>query len=462
MDPQERKETNIEQFREKVASDISKVEKPEELLQTSIDKLTVVGGFDLLEAAIEGVQNLNPERKARKKIFLSESAKKKEREDLKKILELWAVILQSSDSVSEMVEQSDKSSLIAEKTLKDNLSKAVNETRDLEKSYRSLALFFKNTGSDKIKNLSIMNAAPEQVKDLDDTRFIDAVTEELVANFDRLDLRNNYSLLVVPGYLGSNMVVEKWGKVAYNNKVMLITDFEHLDNPDDAMEMFESANLTGGDIYRSNVMMTCNWLVGRKKFDQIGEEEELYVPPSSALAGTIYNTLMSQVAAGKKHGGLSEVEGVRFDLKKSEIASLEKLGLIPMVNEYGKVMAFSAKTLFSGDNLGLQTYSVVRVFDYVTKVLMDFLNRRAFENFNVKTKKEIQSQIVRFLDSITGPGKLIESFTIKRFEQDPVQKDRIYLDVNMKPYFPAKNFMIKMDGQKGDDGNDWDSKYEQA
>ncbi|MEN2802009.1 type VI secretion system contractile sheath protein TssC, partial [Capnocytophaga sputigena] len=68
------------------------------------------------------------------------------------------------------------------------------------------------------------------------------------------------------------------------------------------------------------------------------------------------------------------------DLKKSEIANLESLGLIPMVNEYGKVMAFSAKTLFNGDNIGLQTYSVVRVFDYVTKVLMDFLNRRAFEN----------------------------------------------------------------------------------
>jgi hypothetical protein len=202
--------------------------------------------------------------------------------------------------------------------------------------------------------------------------------------------------------------------------------------------------------------------VGRKKFHEIGEEEELFVPPSSALAGTIYNTLMSQVAAGKKHGGLSEVEGVRFALKKSEIANLEKLGLVPMVNEYSKVMAFSAKTLFNGDNLGLQTYSVVRVFDYVTKVLMDFLNRRAFENFNVKTKKDIQSQIIRFLDGITGPGKLIESFTIKRFEQDPVQKDRIYLDVNMKPYFPAKSFMIKMDGQKGDDGNDWDSKYEQA
>ena len=132
-----------------------------------------------------------------------------------------------------------------------------------------------------------------------------------------------------------------------------------------------------------------------------------------------------------------------------------------MVNEYGKVMAFSGKTLFNGDNLGLQTYSVVRVFDYVTKVLMDLLNRRAFENFTAVTRKEIMNQIVRFLDSITGPGKLIENFEIRRFAQDPVQKDRVHLDIHMKPYFPAKNFLIKMDGHKGDEGNQWETEYEQ-
>lgn len=124
-------------------------------------------------------------------------------------------------------------------------------------------------------------------------------------------------------------------------------------------------------------------------------------------------------------------------------------------------MAFSGKTLFNGDNLGLQTYSVVRFFDYVTKVLMDFLNRRAFENFTAVTRKEIMNQIVRFLDGITGPGKLIENFEIRKFEQDPIQKDRIHLDIHMKPDFPAKNFLIKMDGHKGDDGNEWETEYEQ-
>ena len=51
---------------------------------------------------------------------------------------------------------------------------------------------------------------------------------------------------------------------------------------------------------------------------------------------------------------LDEVEGVAFDLLKSEISAIERLGLVPMVKEYGKVMAFSAKTLFDGDNIGMQ------------------------------------------------------------------------------------------------------------
>ena len=430
-------------------------------LDKSIEKLARYGGFDLLETSIENVQNINPDRKARRKIFLTEKGKEKERETLKKTLELWASVISKSDSLTDMVAHCEDQRKSAEELLSKNLSKAVDATRELEANYRTVALFYKNTESDKVKNVTFVNATLEQLKDLDNTRFIDTIHAELSDNYDRLDLKNNYGLLVIPGYLGSNTVVEKWAKIAHQNKVMLVTDFEHLDEPDDVMEMFDQAYLTGGDIYRSNVLMTCNWLVGRGRFEEIDELDDLFIPPSGALAGKVYKTLMSQVTAGKKFGGMNEVDGVKFDLKKSEIANLENLGLIPMVNEYGKVMAFSGKTLFNGDNLGLQTYSVVRVFDYVTKVLMDFLNRRAFENFTAVTRKEIMNQIVRFLDGITGPGKLIENFEIRKFEQDPVQKDRIHLDIHMKPYFPAKNFLIKMDGHKGDDGNEWDTEYEQ-
>src|SRR6218665_940273 len=266
-------------------------------LESSLNKLARYGGFDLLETSIEGVQNINPDRKARRKIFLTELAKEKERETLKKTLELWGSVISKNDSLTDMVANCEDQRKSSEDLLSKNLAKAVDITRELEANYRTAALFYKNTESDKVKNITIVNANLEQLKDLDNTRFIDTIHAELSDNYDRLDLKNNYGILVIPGYLGSNKVVEKWAKLAHENKVMLVTDFEHLDEPDDVMEMFDQAYLTGGDVYRANVLMTCNWLVGRGRFEDINEAEDLFIPPSAALAGKIYHTLMSQVTA---------------------------------------------------------------------------------------------------------------------------------------------------------------------
>ncbi|KGN88644.1 hypothetical protein HQ45_07995 [Porphyromonas crevioricanis] len=444
------------EFREKPAEKFSK-----QSLDTALAGLSRFGGFSFLESAIDGIQNLNPERKARKKMFLLEEQKEGERKDLAEKIDLWLELLSGNKDVVQMVEECQgKASTVSELLSKNQLT-AVEAVKDLERSYRAVQLFYKNTESDKLTNITIVNATPEQLTDLDNSRFIDFVADELKQNYDRLDLRNNYSLLVIPGYLGSNKVVEKWAKIANNNKVMLFTDFADLEKPDDVVDMFFSSNLSGGDTFKCNTVMCCNWLVGRGAYKEIGETDDLHVSPASALAGKVYYTLMSQVTAGKKHGGLNEVDAVAFPLKKSEISQLDSMGLVPMVNEYGKVMAFSAKTLFNGDNLGLQTYSVVRVFDYITKVLFDFLNRRSFENWSGKTERDLRSQIVKFLDNIQGPDRLIERSKIVRLERDPYQKDRIYLDIHITPYFPAKSFVIKLDGTKGDDEASWNSEYEQ-
>ncbi len=429
--------------------------------QVGPNPLAKVGGFSFIESVVDGVANMNPDRKARKQIFLNDSGKKEERADLAKKIDLWIKLLETDQSADDMVETCKNKAQSAANNLKKNLKSTLDKTRELETSYRTVSQFYKNTELDKVDNVRVMNASMEQLTDLDNPLFIDHVGEELKQYYDRLDLRDNYSLLAIPGYMGSNKVIEKWSKICNENKVMLVTDFADLDKPDDVVDLFSAANLTGGDLHKSNVIMTCNWLVGRGKAEEVGEEEDVFVPPSTSLAGKIHKTLMSQVAAGKKHGSINEVDAVKFELKKSEISQLEKMGLVPMVNEYGKIMAFSAKTLFTGDNIGLQTYSVVRVFDYVTKVLLDFLNRRAFENWTSKSEDDLRKQIVKFLDGIKGPEKLIEKFKIVRFEQDKVQKDRVWLDIRLTPYFPAKSFVIKLDGHKGDDGNEWASEYEQ-
>lgn len=429
--------------------------------EKQVGSLAKMGGFSFIESVVDGIANMNNERKARKQIFLTDSTKEVERKDLLKKIQLWIDLLESNDTTDKMVDSCKTKSNSASQTLKKNLKSSLDKTRELETSYRTVAQFYKNTELDRVDNVHIMNASLEQIKDLDNPLFINHISGEFKQFYDRLDLRDNYSIFAVPGYLGSNKVIEKWAKICNENKVMLVTDFANLDKPDDVVDLFYSANLTGGDVYRSNVIMTCNWVVGRGKADEVGEEDNVYLPPSTSLAGKIHKTLMSQVAAGKKHGSINEVDAVKFELKKSEISQLEKMGLVPMVNEYGKIMAFSAKTLFTGDNIGLQTYSVVRVFDYVTKVLLDFLNRRAFENWTAKNEDDLRKQIVRFLDGIKGADKLIEKFKIVRFEQDKHQKDRVWLDIRLTPYFPAKSFVIKLDGHKGDDGNEWDAEYVQ-
>ncbi len=426
--------------------------------------LSAYGGFAFLESFMDGIQNVNPGRKARKKIYLGDPTKKNERAVLKEKLKLWIDVLSSSDDQEEMVKVAGEKATAMERGLQKNLLSTLNATHDLEISYRGLSLFFKNTEADKLSNISIVNADFEQLCDLDNPRFADHIANELKQNFDRLDLRQNYSLMVIPGFMGSNAVLDKWAKIAHANKVMLFTDFADLEAPDDVIDMFSTANFTGADLYKSNVIMSCNWAVGRPKVAEVGETEDLFIPPSSALAGKIYFTLMSQVTAGKKHGGMNEVPGVRFPLRKSEISALERLNLVPMVFEYGRVMAFSGKTLFNGDNLGLQTYSVVRVFDHVVKVLFDFLNRRAFENWNTLIEADLRRQIANFLDSIKGPTKLIDKFRIMRLERDEKQKDRIFLDIRITPYFPAKSFVIRLDGRRGDDveSPEWVSDYGEA
>lgn len=292
-------------------------------LESSLKTLVKAGGYDFLEAIIEGADSMNPIRKAKRNIFLTDASKKDQRSELKKRIKLWMDLLTENNSVAEMADQSAERAETSERLLKGNLKKVLTETRQLEQSYRSIHLFYKNTESPKLKNVAIMNAPIKELTNLDEPKFIEYVAGELKSNFDRLDMRQNYSLLVIPGYLKSNTILDKWAKMAYSNKVMLVTDFENVENADDVLDMFNDANLTGGDPHKANVLMTCNYIVGRGRKTEIGEEEDVYVPGSAALAGKMYCTKLSQPVAGKTYGSIDEVDAVRFDQKKERFQCLK-------------------------------------------------------------------------------------------------------------------------------------------
>ena len=434
-----------------------RIENPSELLQASINGLDKFGGFQLLKGLIKGVENMDPRRKAVKNIFLSDAAYADARKRLTNELSLWIDILDRGGDPMEIIESCKTECEKAEENLKNNLFNIHDEIKNLEVTYRALDSFFANAGQGKIDCITLMNVNKEELGDNDSEDTL-AIRDELEQYYDRLSLKKNYSMLVVPGYLGDADTVRMWAQTAYRNKVIIITDFKDSMNFEMLKDELDDANLQGQDAYLANIIMTCNYILGRKKSEIANEDDDLYIPASAALAGKMSNTeeiVIAQGAAGKKYGTLGNVKGARMDLRKSEIASLIDQGVIPMVEEEGRTMAFSNRSLYNGATLGLQEYPIVRVFDWIGKVFQNFFNDEAFTNWNPQVKSELQQAVHDFLSDYKGPGKLIENYSLKGINQDPKTKD-INIQVELKPFFAAKNFLIELTGHNGTAGVDWD------
>lgn len=440
------------------------VANPAELLQKSLSGLDKFGGFQLLKGLIKGVENMDPRRKAIKNVFLNDSAYEDARNRLKNELSLWVEILDSGGKdPMEIVDSCKEECQKAERNLSENLFCIHDEIRNLETTYRSLDAFFANAGQGKVDCITLMNVNKEELGD-HDSEDTQAVRDELERYFDRLNLKNNYSMLVVPGYLGDAETVRMWAQTAYKNKVIMLTDFKDSMNFEMLKEELDDANLQGTDPYLGNIVMTANYILGRKKSELAGEDEDLYIPASGALAGRMSNTeetVIAQAAAGKRYGTLDNVKGARMDLRKSEIAALIDLGVIPMVEEDGRTMAFSNHTLYNGASKGLQEYSIVRVFDWIGKVFENYCNDHAMEIWTPAIKSEITQDIHSFLSDYKGPGGIIEKYTNLKVDQDPKTKD-ISINVEITPYFAAQNFFIELTGRNSAAGVDWEQNTKNA
>ena len=440
------------------------VANPAELLQKSLSGLDKFGGFQLLKGLIKGVENMDPRRKAIKNVFLNDSAYEDARNRLKNELSLWVEILESGGKdPMEIMDSCKEECQKAERNLSENLFCIHDEIRNLETTYRSLDAFFANAGQGKVDCITLMNVNKEELGD-HDSEDTQAVRDELERYFDRLNLKNNYSMLVVPGYLGDAETVRMWAQTAYRNKVIMLTDFKDSMNFEMLKEELDDASLQGTDPYLGNIVMTANYILGRKKSELAGEDEDLYIPASGALAGRMSNTeetVIAQAAAGKRYGTLDNVKGARMDLRKSEIAALIDLGVIPMVEEDGRTMAFSNHTLYNGASKGLQEYSIVRVFDWIGKVFENYCNDHAMEIWTPAIKSEITQDIHSFLSDYKGPGGIIEKYTNLKVDQDPKTKD-ISINVEITPYFAAQNFFIELTGRNTAAGVDWEQNTKNA
>ena len=426
--------------------------------QDAYELLSAFGGFQAVKGFIPEADNMNPAHKAAKNVFLTDKRFKDKREALADELKAWIELLDKGYTTpSEFVDACNSDAEKYSKLLAQGVSDALYETKELELAYRNLDAFFKTANAEKVKNLRVINVYKDDIADAD-SGFAGEVEGVLRNGFDRLSLKDSYSLLVVPGNVFQDKpTLLQWAKIAYKYKVMLITDHANEFSFDDLYANTESYKDSDAELM--NVIMTANWLVGREA-EQLSEDEKeagaFYICPSGALAGKLYDETanMAQGAGGKKYGTIDGVKGVKLDLLKSEIAALMDNQVVPMVYSEGRVMAFNNATLYNGDLTAMQEYPIVRVFDWVKKVLMNYVHEVALENWDpYNSPKELKAKIQDFLNDYKGYGNLFQSYEIKDPVQDPVTK-RITCDISLTPFYSAKNFVIKVSANKTDKSAD--------
>ena len=416
--------------------------------------LASFGGFNAIRGFLPDADNLNPARKAAKNVFLTDKRFADKRAALKEDIKGWLALLdEDHNTATEFVDSCKAKEEKYTEVLKQGITDALYATQNLERSYRELDSFFKTANTDKVKNLRVVNVYKEDIAD-PDSGFAGEVENLLRNGFDRLSLKDCYSLVCVPGNVFQDKVsLLQWAKMAFKYKVMLITDHADEYSFDDLQantEMYKDS-----DAELQNVIMTANWIVGRESEKMSADEEDaaaFYIAPSAALCGKLYDETanMAQGAGGKKYGTLDGVKGVKLDLLKSEIAALMDNQVIPMVYSEGRVMAFHNTTLYNGDNTAMKEYPIVRVFDWVKKVLMNFVHEVALENWDpYNSPKNLKAKIQAFLNDFKGYGNLFQNYEIKEPTQDPVTK-RITCDISLTPFYSAKNFVIKVSADKKD------------
>ena len=316
--------------------------------------LSSFGGFNAVRGFMPDADNMNPARKAQKNVFLTDKRFEEKRETLARDIKGWLALLDQAelDSATAFADACKQKEENATKVLKQGITDALYATQDLERSYRELDSFFKTCGTDKVKNLRIINVVKEDIAD-PDSGFSEEVENLLRNGFDRLSLKDAYSLVCVPGAVFNDKVdLLKWAKMAFKYKVLLLTDHADEYSFDDLQANTEGYRDSDQELM--NVVMCANWIVGREAEKLSADEEDakaFFIAPSAALCGKLYDETanMAQGAGGKKYGTLDGVKGVKSDLLKSEIAALMDNQVIPMVYSEGRVMAFNNTTLYNGD-----------------------------------------------------------------------------------------------------------------
>lgn len=306
---------------------------------------------------------------------------------------------------------------------RENLTTIFAEQRNLEKTYREVDNFFfeaqLNPG-EKVDYIHFVNAHPD--KNFSEITDSDTGLATFMPSRENFDMKALVGLMVMPDWPGSEAKLKKYGEMAQHFAAHLFAGFEDI-SLSEALEKFdvggEYAELKSQDRVKQHISVAANPLRIRRANQFEESLGDFYVSPTTLLAGKIYKGDIKEgihiAQANKPHEiQIPTPDGSPLEMKWNIRGAQEmkfNKSLIPVAYYEGLVF-WGVDTLYlasgQGDE-GMDQYTVKRCDEYVSKVVLHFLNGRTFVPNETKARDDIRSAISKFLMNNTGgPEKMLE------------------------------------------------------
>ncbi len=405
-----------------------------------------------------GISMFNPAKKDARHKFLTRPQFESSRKLMTERLKLWHKMLSSSEDIGDLRNTAILEAQSLEENINSTMATIYEEIKPLETSYRNIQQFFANSSpSGDPVNVHFSNVPMEELIDADSDAF-EELAEYVKKPFRAFSLTDCYSMMVVPGFLEDIPNIDKFAKLGEENKVHVFTDLPDFESYEEAEEQMNGPaleGLAGSTPEKAHMSVAANWVLGRKKNRYEGED--MWLPPSSVLAGLVYkqdNTVgMQQPCAGYQYGASDSVKAARFEVDRA-VGAKEFLskGVVPSVLWDAKVRFLGDCSLFKGESYDV--YATKRTADYISKNVCHYLNKQTFKLIDNTLLERIKKDIYDFARANTGKGKLVSDFSLE-VSSTPEQRAKHIIDVklNITPFTSVRQFDVYLTARHSEDGD---------
>lgn len=408
--------------------------------------------------AMVGLAVLNPKKKDQRHKFLTRPQFESSRKIMVRRLKMWHKMMSSTEDMGDLRNTAILEAQAFEENIISNMTTIYEEINPLETSYRGIQQFFAcSSPSGDPVNVFFSNVSKEDLTDPDSDSF-NELASFIQKPFRAFSLTDCYSIMVVPGFLEDIPNMDKIAKLGEENKVHVFTDLPNYETFEEAQDEMNGPGLegmSGSTPEKAHMSIAANWVLGRSKNRY--EEEDLWLPPSTVLAGLVYaqddGVGMQQPSAGYQYGSADSVKASRFEVDRA-VGAKEFLnqGIIPSVLWDAKVRFLGDCSLFKGESYDV--YATKRTADYISKNVCHYLNKQTFKLIDNSLLDRVKTDIFNFVRANSGKGKLISDFKLA-VTSTPEQRAKHIIDVklNITPFTSVRQFDVYLTAKQSEDGD---------